>query len=72
MENVSSSEQQQKKGNVLINYFKNSIAELRKVTWPTRQETWRKAWVVIAFSAVFAVFLGLIDYLMTTLIQIIL
>lgn len=65
MENVV----EEKKGNPLINYFKGSFAELRKVTWPTRQETWRKAWTVIAFSAVFALFLGLVDYIMTILIQ---
>lgn len=68
MENV----QEEKKGNPLINYFKGAFAELRKVSWPTRQETWRKAWTVIGFSAGFALFLGLVDYAMTALIQTIL
>lgn len=69
MENVSTEE---KKGNPIVNYFKGAISELRKVSWPTKQETWRKSWIVIGFSAGFALFLGLIDYLMNTLIQIIL
>ena len=69
MENISPVE---KKGNPIVNYFKGSIAEIKKVSWPSRQETWRKAWIVIGFSAGFALFLGLIDYLMTALIQIIL
>jgi preprotein translocase subunit SecE len=78
MENVSEEKHEpqgdvkEKKGNPVVNYFKGAIAELRKVSWPTRKETWRKAWIVIGFSAAFALFLGLVDYLMTALIQTIL
>jgi len=68
MENV----QEEKKRNPIVGYFVGAFAELKKVTWPSRKETWRKAWIVIAFSACFALFLGLVDYLMTVLIQIIL
>lgn len=46
----------------LTAYLKESVAELRKVTWPTRQETMRSTGVVIAFTAGIALFLGLVDF----------
>ena len=37
------------------------IGELRRVTWPTREETVRLTVMVIAVAAVVGMFLGLID-----------
>ena len=37
------------------------ISELRRVTWPTREETLRLTLMVIAVSATIGVFLGLVD-----------
>ena len=37
------------------------VAELRRVTWPTREETMRLTLMVIAVSAAVGVFLGLVD-----------
>ena len=37
------------------------VAELRRVTWPTRQETMRLTLMVIAVSAAVGVFLGIVD-----------
>ena len=37
------------------------ISELRRVTWPTRQETMRLTMMVIAVAAVVGTFLGLVD-----------
>lgn len=45
-----------------VNFFKESRIELKKVRWPTRQETVRYTIAVIAASAALAVFLGVIDY----------
>ena len=36
-------------------------AELKKVTWPTRQEAARYTWAVIGISLGVALFLGLAD-----------
>jgi len=36
-------------------------SELKRVTWPTREETTRLTVMVIAVSAVIGVFLGLVD-----------
>lgn len=46
----------------LGSYLKNAYAELKKVTWPTRQEALKSTLVVVGFSVVVAGFLGLIDY----------
>ena len=37
------------------------VSELRRVTWPTRQETFRLTLMVLAVSATIGVFLGLVD-----------
>lgn len=63
---------EKKSGNPLWNYLKGAISELRKVSWPSRQETWKKSMIVISFSAVFAVFLGGLDYLLNKLLEILL
>ncbi|MBI3273848.1 MAG: preprotein translocase subunit SecE [Candidatus Colwellbacteria bacterium] len=48
----------------LITYVKEVRIELKKVTWPTRQETIRYTLMVIIISAVTAVFLGAIDFIL--------
>ena len=49
--------------NKIINYFKESKAELKKVTWPTKKETTKHTLLVIGVSLAVAAFLGGIDYL---------
>ncbi len=41
--------------------FGDVVSELRRVTWPTRQETMRLSLMVIAVSATIGAFLGIID-----------
>ena len=48
----------------LVTYLKESRTELRKVTWPTREETLRYTATVIVVSGALAIFLGGIDYLL--------
>lgn len=62
-------EPEKKKRNPLFRYFSTAVGELRKVSWPSRTEAWQKTQVVIAFSFIFAVFLGTVDYLLSSLIQ---
>ena len=37
------------------------IAELRRVTWPTREETMRLTIMVLAVAATIGIFLGVVD-----------
>lgn len=43
------------------NSFKNMVSELKKVTWPTRQELINYTLVTLAFMLVMGVIIGLLD-----------
>ena len=49
----------------LITYFKEVKVEVKKVNWPTRQETLRYTLIVIGISVGVAMFLGGIDFIFT-------
>jgi len=53
-------------------FFEQSKAELRKVTWPTRQETVRTGVAVLVFSLVMALYLGVVDMILSRLVALIL
>jgi preprotein translocase subunit SecE len=44
-------------------FLKEARIELKKVTWPTRQETIRYTATVVTISATIAAFLGVLDLL---------
>ena len=46
---------------VNFRFFREVIGELRRVTWPTMNETFRLSLMVIAVSAAIGVFLGVAD-----------
>ena len=46
-----------------IRFVKESAAELRKVTWPTRAETVKLTVIVIALSVIVGLFIGGTDLL---------
>ena len=48
----------------IIQFFKESYAELRKVVWPNRDDVISSVKVVIISTAVVAVVLGIIDMLL--------
>lgn len=49
----------------LINFLKDVRVEMKKVTWPTRQEAINYTIVVILISAGIALFLGALDAVFT-------
>ncbi len=53
----------------MFNYFKDVRAEMRHVSWPTRRQAIVYTVVVIAVSLVTAVYLGLLDYFFSFIIQ---
>ena len=53
-------------------FFRASWAELKKVHHPSRQETMAMTWRVFAMVGMFALFLGLTDWLVGSLMKIIL
>ncbi|MCH7801684.1 MAG: preprotein translocase subunit SecE [Chloroflexi bacterium] len=44
-----------------VRIFGEVVGELRRVTWPTRQETMRLTLMVISVSVVIGIFLGIVD-----------
>jgi len=55
--------------NKLTNYLKESVAEMKKVTWPTKKETYNYTLLVIGISIGVALFLGLLDAIFTKAFQ---
>lgn len=53
----------EKKG--IANFFQETKAELKKVTWPTKKETLRHTSLVVVISVVLATFIGVVDYVFT-------
>jgi len=53
-------------------FFKEAKTELKKVTWPTRQEAIRLTEIVIGITVAVGLYIGALDYLFTKLIGIIL
>ncbi len=47
--------------NKLTNFVKDVRTEFSKVSWPTREDLLGSTGVVLVFSAVFAVFIGMFD-----------
>ena len=52
-----------KDDNPISKYFKETRAELRKVTWPTRDESINLTIIIVTVTVVVAIFLGLLDFL---------
>ncbi len=55
----------------LTEYIKETRAELRHVTWPTRQQALSYTVVVIAISIFTALFLGFFDFAFSKLLSLI-
>ena len=50
------------KKNPIINYFQESYEELKKVTWPTRNQAIKLTFIVIGFCIVLSLFVGVLDF----------
>lgn len=55
----------------VVNYLRGAVDELKKVSWPTRQETVRYSVIVIVAIIISVGILALIDYGLSSLVNII-
>ncbi|MFP3089591.1 preprotein translocase subunit SecE [Treponema sp. TIM-1] len=55
--------------NKLVQFIKESYAELRKVVWPSRDDVVSSVKVVIVSTIIFAAVLGLVDVLLLLGVQ---
>lgn len=51
-----------KSKNFVVNYVQESFEELRKVTWPTKNQAVKLTFLVLGICLVTAVFIGAIDF----------
>ena len=55
----------------IANSFKMMYHELKKVTWPSRKDLIRQSTVVIVFVLILTVVVGLMDYVLSNLLRLI-
>jgi preprotein translocase subunit SecE len=58
-----------KSENKVSNFFGGALTEMKKVTWPTRNETIKYTLTVIGICVLVAAFLGLFDVLYMYLME---
>jgi preprotein translocase subunit SecE len=61
-----------KKQNRLNRFYRETVGELRKVSWPTRQEAINLTGIVIVVTFSMSFFLGFVDYLFSRMFALIL
>ncbi|MDX1415268.1 MAG: preprotein translocase subunit SecE [Candidatus Promineifilaceae bacterium] len=57
--------------NAVSRYIRETRGEIRKVTWPTRQESWRLTAIVLGVTVATAVFLWVFDTIFSSGIQLV-
>ena len=62
----------EKKPSRIQRWWRETIGELRKVTWPTTQEAWRLTKIVLYVMAGMAALLGVLDFVFSRVITLIL
>ena len=60
------------RGNAIVRFYRETVGELRKVTWPTRQEAINLTIIVLIVTFGMSAFLGMLDYLFSQLFGLIL
>ncbi len=53
----------------IIKFLKEVKVEIKKVTWPTKKETIRYTLIVVGISAALAIYLGFLDFILSSLLQ---
>jgi len=58
--------EKEKKPNAIQRWFRETVGELHKVSWPTTEEAWRLTRIVILVVVAMSALLGLLDMLFST------
>ena len=61
-----------KKPNRIQKWWKETVGELRKVTWPTKEDAIKMTKIVIVVVILTAVFLGVVDFVFSRLVGLLL
>lgn len=52
-----------------INYLKDTVAELKRVSWPTNKQALIYTALVVVVSLIVALYIGLFDYLFSNVLN---
>jgi len=53
----------------LQRFWRETVGELRKVTWPTPMEAWKMTRLVLVVMVIMAIILGILDFAFSRLIS---
>ncbi len=56
-------------GQRIQRFWRETIGELRKVTWPTSDEAWKMTGIVLVVMAIMAALLGALDFAFSRMIS---
>jgi preprotein translocase subunit SecE len=56
-------------GQRIQRFWRETIGELRKVTWPTSDEAWKMTGIVLVVMAIMATLLGALDFVFSRMIS---
>lgn len=56
----------------IARWWRETLGELRKVSWPTPQEAWRLTRIVLVVMVLMSVVLGLLDFVFSSLVRLVL
>lgn len=56
----------------LLQYFREVVQELKKVSWPTKEQTYNKTLLVVLVTVAAALYIGGLDYMFARLMGIVL
>lgn len=54
-----------------VKFLKEVKSELKQVTWPTKKDVTRLTSIVVAISLVVGIYIGILDFVFTKLIQLV-
>ena len=54
------------------NFFKDVLAEFKRITWPSKEETKKALIAVLGFALVYIVLVGGLDYIFQNLFEVVL
>jgi len=69
---VADKKETRKRSNAIQRFFRETVGELKKVSWPTWPEARRLTWIVVLVMVFMAVFLGIFDFLASKVFDLIL
>jgi preprotein translocase subunit SecE len=69
---VARARQEVVRENRVARFGRETIAELRKVVWPTRDQAVNLTFIVVVTVVAMSAFLGVIDFFLTQLVRLIL